>query len=113
VKWKWRFPCARPILLGKSGSVRHKDGTWLTLCRRLLWKLATFCGKHPDEVASSAANVIPVPERHTVPCVECEAFLPAQGNSHYSFDLVTSVRFSEAMYDTYRLMVGENVFYRH
>jgi hypothetical protein len=45
--------------------------------------------------------VIPVPEWHSVPCVECEAFLPAQSNSHYSPDLVTSVRFPEAMYDTY------------
>jgi hypothetical protein len=57
--------------------------------------------------------VILVPERHTVPGVECEAFLPAQGNSHYSPDLVTSVRFSEAMYDAYRRMVRESVFYRH
>jgi hypothetical protein len=38
VKWRWRFQCARPILLGKSGSVRHKDWTWLTRCRRLLSK---------------------------------------------------------------------------
>jgi hypothetical protein len=74
--------------------------------------LTTFCGKHPDEVAGSAAKVIPVPERHTVPGVEREAFLPAQGPSHYSPDLVTSVRFSEAMYDTYRRIVGESVFYR-
>jgi hypothetical protein len=74
--------------------------------------LTTFCGKHPDEVADTAARVIPVPERHAVPYVEREAFLPAQGNSHYSPDLVTSVRFSEAMYDTYRWMVGESVFYR-
>jgi hypothetical protein len=57
--------------------------------------------------------VIPVPEWHPVPCVEREAFLPAQGHPHYSSDLVTSVRFSEAMYDTYRRMVGESVFYRH
>jgi hypothetical protein len=75
--------------------------------------LTTFCGKHPDEVAGSAAKVIPVPERHSVPCVERKAFLPAQSNSHYSPDLITSVRFSEAMYDTYRRMVGESVFYRH
>jgi hypothetical protein len=75
--------------------------------------LTTFCGKHPYEVAGSAAKVIPILERHTVPCVEREAFLPAQGNSHYSPDLVTSVRFSEAMYDTCRRMVGESVFYRH
>jgi hypothetical protein len=75
--------------------------------------LTTFCGKHPDEVAGSAAKVIPVPERHTIPCVKREAFFSAQGRSHYSPDLVTSVRFSEAMYDTYQLMVGESVFYRH
>jgi hypothetical protein len=75
--------------------------------------LTTFCGKHTDDVAGSAAKVIPVTERHTVPCVEREAVLPAQSNSHYSPDLVTSVRFSEAMYDTYRRMVGENVLYRH
>jgi hypothetical protein len=75
--------------------------------------LTTFCGKHPDEVAGSTAKVIPVLERHTVPCVEREAFLPTQGNSCYNPDLVTSVRFSEAMYDTYRRMVGESVLYRH
>jgi hypothetical protein len=37
--------------------------------------------------------VILVPEWHAVPCVEREAFLPAQGRSHYSSDLVTSVHF--------------------
>jgi hypothetical protein len=75
--------------------------------------LTNFCGEHPDEVAGSTAKVIPIPERHIVPCDVREAFLPAQGNSHYSPDLVTSVCFSEAMYDTYRRMVGESVFYRH
>jgi hypothetical protein len=75
--------------------------------------LTTFCGKHRDELAGSAVKVIPVLERHTVPCVEREAFLPAQGESHYSPDLVTSFHFPEAMYDTYRRMVGESVFYRH
>jgi hypothetical protein len=84
-----------------------------TVQKAALEALTTLCGKHPDEVADSASRVIPVPERHHVPCVKCEAFLPAQGNSHYSPDLVTSVRFSEAMYDTYRRMVGESVFYRH
>jgi hypothetical protein len=78
-----------------------------------LEELTTFYGKHPDEVADTAAKVIPVPERHIVPCVEREAFIPAQGDSHYSPDLVTSVHFSKAMYDTYRQMVGESVFYRH
>jgi hypothetical protein len=75
--------------------------------------LTTFCGKHPAEIANSVAKVIPVPERHIVPGGECETILPAQRNSHYNPDLVTSVRFSEAMYDTYRRMVGESVFYRH
>jgi hypothetical protein len=84
-----------------------------TVQKPTLEALTTFCGKHPDEVAGSAAKVILVPERHTVPCVECEVVLPAQSNSHHSPDLVTSVRFSEAMYDTYRRMVGESVFYRH
>jgi hypothetical protein len=84
-----------------------------TVQKAALEALTTFCGKHPDEVADTAARVIPVPERHTVPCVEREAFLPAQCNSQYSPDLVTSVRFSEGMYDTYRRMVGESVFYRH
>jgi hypothetical protein len=75
--------------------------------------LSTFCGKHPVEITRSAAKVIPVPERHIVPGGKSEDILPAQGNSHYSPDLVTSVRFSEAMYDIYRRMVGESVFYRH
>jgi hypothetical protein len=84
-----------------------------TVQKAALEALTTFCGKHPNEVADIAARMILVPKRHTVPCVEREAVLPAQGNSHYSPDLVTSVRFSEAMYDTYQRMVGESVFYRH
>jgi hypothetical protein len=64
-------------------------------------------------VAGTTAKVIPIPERHIGPRVEREAFLPAQGNSHHSPALVTSVRFSGAMYDTYRRMVGESVSYRH
>jgi hypothetical protein len=75
--------------------------------------LTTVCGKHPDGVAGTAAKVIPVPERHAGSRVEREAFLSAQGNSLCSPDLVTSIRFSEAMYDTYQRMVGESVFYRH
>jgi hypothetical protein len=67
-----------------------------TLQKAALEALTTFCGKHPDEVADSVAKVIPVPERHIVSCVEREAFLPTQGNSPYSPDLVTSVRFLEA-----------------
>jgi hypothetical protein len=84
-----------------------------TVQKAALEALTTFCGKHPDEISNSAAKVIPVPERHVVPWVEHEAVFPAQSNSHYSPDLVTSVRFSEAMYDTYRRMLGESVFYRH
>jgi hypothetical protein len=84
-----------------------------TVQKAALEVLTCFCEKHSDKVAGTAARVIPVPKRHIVPRVEREAFLPAQGNSHYSLDLVTSVRFSEAMYDTYRRMVGERVFYRH
>jgi hypothetical protein len=38
VRWRWRSMCAQQILLGKSRSVRHKDRTWLTLCRWLLSK---------------------------------------------------------------------------
>jgi hypothetical protein len=64
--------------------------------------LTTFCGKDPDEVADFAAKVIHVPERHIVSGVEREAFPPAQGHSHYNPELVTLVRFSEAMCDTYR-----------
>jgi hypothetical protein len=84
-----------------------------TVQQAALEALTTFCGKHPDEIAGSAAKVILVPERHTVPCVEREAFFSALGSSHYSPDLVTSVHFSEAMYDTYQRMVRESVFYRH
>jgi hypothetical protein len=84
-----------------------------TVQKAALESLTIFCGKHPDEIANSAAKVIYVPARHTVPWVEREVVFPAQSNSHYSPDLVTSVRFSEAMYDTYRRMVGESVFYRH
>jgi hypothetical protein len=84
-----------------------------TVQKAALEALTTFCGKHPVEIAGSAAKVIPVPKRHVAPGVEREANLPAQNNSHYSPDLFTSVRFSEAMYDTYRRMVEESVFYRH
>jgi hypothetical protein len=84
-----------------------------TVQKTALEALTTLCGKHPNVVAGTAAKVIPVPERRVGPQVKHEAFLSAQGNSHYSTDLVTSVRFSKAMYDTYRWMVGESVFYIH
>jgi predicted TIM-barrel enzyme len=70
-----------------------------TVQKASLEALTTFCGKHSDTVADAAAKVIPVPGRHTGPRVEREAFLSAQDTSHYSPDLVTSLRFSEAMYD--------------
>jgi hypothetical protein len=84
-----------------------------TVQKAALEALTTFCGKHPIEIVNSAARVIPVPERHIALGGERETILLAQSNSHYSPDLVTSVCFSEAMYDTYRRMVGESVFYRH
>jgi hypothetical protein len=49
-----------------------------TVQKAALEVFTTFCGKHPDEVAGSAAKVIPVPERHTVPGVERKAFFSAQ-----------------------------------
>jgi hypothetical protein len=84
-----------------------------TVQKAALEALTTFCGKHPDVVSSTVAKVIPIPQRHVGPRVKQEAFLPAQGDSHYSPNLVTSIRFSKAMYDSYRRMVGESVFYRH
>jgi hypothetical protein len=38
-----------------------------TVQKVALEALTTFCGKHPDSVAGTAAKVIHVPERHTVP----------------------------------------------
>jgi hypothetical protein len=85
-----------------------EDGLNLTdtVQKAALEALTTFCGKHADSVAGTTTKVIPLPEQHVGQWVECEAFLSAQGISHYSPDLVISVRFSKAMYDTYRLMVG-------
>jgi hypothetical protein len=91
----------------------HRRNLSDTVQKAALEALTTFCGKHPAEIANSAAKVIPVPERHIAPGGERETILPVQSNSHYSPDLVTSVRFSEAMYDTYQRVVGESVFYRH
>jgi hypothetical protein len=84
-----------------------------TVQKAALEALTTFCGKHPVEIVNSAAKVIPVPERHIAPGGEQETILPVHSNPHYSPELVTSVRFSEAMYDTYQRMVGESVLYRH
>jgi hypothetical protein len=57
--------------------------------------------------------VIPLPKQHSEHGIGSEAFLSAQGNPHYSPELDTSVRFSKAMFDTYQVMVGESMFYRH
>jgi hypothetical protein len=84
-----------------------------TMQKAALEALTTFCGKQVDLVASTATKVIPLHEQHYGHWVEREAFLSAQGNSHYSPDLVASISFSKAMYDTYQLMVGESMFYRH
>jgi hypothetical protein len=46
-----------------------------TVQKATLEALTTFCGKHPTKVAGSAAKVISVPERHTVPGGEREAIL--------------------------------------
>jgi hypothetical protein len=75
--------------------------------------LTTFCEKHTDLVASTAAKVIPLPKQHSGHGIESEAFLSAQGNPLYSLELVISIRFSKAMYNTYQVMVGESMFYRH
>jgi hypothetical protein len=61
-----------------------------TVQKAALEALTTFCGKHPAEIANSAAKVIPVPERHIVPGGERETILPAQSNSHYSLVLILS-----------------------
>jgi hypothetical protein len=74
--------------------------------------LTTFCEKHTYLVASTTAKVIPLPKQHSRHGIEREAFLSAQGNPPYSHELVTSVHFSKAMFDTYQVMVGESMFYR-
>jgi hypothetical protein len=84
-----------------------------TVQRAALEALATFCEKHADLVASTAAKVIPLRKQHSRHGIEREAFLSAQGNPPYSPELVISICFSKAMYDTYQVMVGESMFYRH
>jgi hypothetical protein len=84
-----------------------------TVQRAVLEALTTFCEKHADLVASTAAKVIPLPKQHSRHGNEHEALLSAQGNPHYSPELDTSVRFSKAMFDIYQAMVGESMFYRH
>jgi hypothetical protein len=79
-----------------------------TMQKDALEALTTFCEKHADLVASTAAKVkvIPLPKQHFGHGIECEAFLSAQGNPPYCPELITSIHFSKAMYDTYQVMVG-------
>jgi hypothetical protein len=84
-----------------------------TMQKDALEALTTFCEKHADLVASTAAKEIPLPKQHSGHGIERKAFLSSQGNPLYSPELVTSVRFSKAIYDTYQVMVGESMFYRH
>jgi hypothetical protein len=83
-----------------------------TVQKAALEALTTFCEKHAELVASTTAKVFPLPKQHSGHGIECEAFLSAQSN-HHSPELDTSVRFSKAMFDTYQVMVGESMFYRH
>jgi hypothetical protein len=83
-----------------------------TVQKATLEALTSFCEKHADLIASTAAKVIPLPKQHSGHGIEREAFPSAQCN-HYSPELVTSVRFSKDMFDTYQVMVGESMFYRH
>jgi hypothetical protein len=84
-----------------------------TVKKAALEALTTFCEKHADLVTSTTAKVIPLPKQHSGHGIECEAVLAAQGNPSYSHELVTSIRFTKAMFDTYQMMVGESIFYRH
>jgi hypothetical protein len=84
-----------------------------TVQKVALEALTTFCEKHAELVASNAAKVIPLPKQRSGHGIEREAFLSAQCNPHYSPELDTAVCFSKAMFDTYQVMVGESMFYRH
>jgi hypothetical protein len=84
-----------------------------TVQKAALEALTTFCEKHADWVASTAAKVIPLPKQHSGQGIEREVSLSAQGNPPHSPELDTLVRFSKAMLDLYQSMVGESMFYRH
>jgi hypothetical protein len=83
-----------------------------TVQKAALEALTTFCEKHADLVVSTTTKVIPLPKKHSGHGIEREAFLSTQ-DDHHSPELVTAVCFSKAMYDTYQVMVGESMFYRH
>jgi hypothetical protein len=55
-----------------------------TVQKATLEALTTFCEKHAELVASTAAKVIPLPKPHSRHGTELEAFLSAQGNPPYS-----------------------------
>jgi hypothetical protein len=55
----------------------HRRNLSDTVQKDALEAITTFCGKHPAEIANSAAKVIPVPERHIAPGGERETILPA------------------------------------
>ena len=78
-----------------------------TLQKATIEALTTFCGQHSAFVARTAAKVIPLHEQHPGQWIEREALVTVQYNSHYNHDLVTSVHFSKAMYNTYQLIVRE------
>jgi uncharacterized coiled-coil protein SlyX len=84
-----------------------------TVQRAALEALTTFCEKHADLVASTAAKVIPLPKQQSGHGIEREAFPSDQGNPPYSPELDTLVRFSKAMFNIYQAIVGESMFYRH
>jgi uncharacterized coiled-coil protein SlyX len=83
-----------------------------TVQEAALEALTTLCEKHAEVVASTTAKVIPLPKQHSGQGIEREVSLSV-GNSHYSPELDTSVRFSKSMLDLYQSMVGESMFYRH
>ena len=64
-------------------------------------------------VAHTTAKVIPLHEHYHGQWTEQESLISVQENSHYNPDLITSVRFSKTMYDTYQLLVRENAIYRN
>jgi hypothetical protein len=60
-------------------------------------------------VAGTTAKVIPLPKQRPGHGIEREAVLAAQCNPPYSPEVVTTICFSKAMFDTYQVMVGESM----
>jgi uncharacterized coiled-coil protein SlyX len=83
-----------------------------TVQKAALEALTTFCEKRADLIDSTAAKVIPLPKQYSGHGIEREAFLSAQAD-HHNPELVTSVRFSKAMFDAYQVVVGKSMLYRH